>query len=266
MQFFRALTCFSLGFLLLAGCTTLREDLEPATVRVMTYNIQHGRGMDGQVDLERIAEVIRREGADIVALQEVDRGVQRTEERDLPGELAELTGMPAIFSMNIPHQGGEYGNAVLTRYPVKQWTNTHLKMLRAGEQRGVLQLILDVEGKEVLFLNTHIDHRPDDTERLANVDEFIEMVEGYGISRVIFCGDFNDVPGSRTHGNLREQFRDIWEEVGGGQGYTFSSVQPHKRIDYIFLAHTPKLRPMRAWVPKTQASDHLPLVAEIEIW
>jgi endonuclease/exonuclease/phosphatase family metal-dependent hydrolase len=62
----------------LAGCRTASKPQIPASFRIMTYNIRHGEGLDGKIDLLRIAEVIKREGADIVALQEVDKGVERT--------------------------------------------------------------------------------------------------------------------------------------------------------------------------------------------
>src|SRR5678810_85346 len=112
---------------LFPGCSTA-EPTNQATFRVMTYNIHHGEGLDGKVDLLRIAELIKREGADIVALQEVDKGTQRTARRDFPEELAALTGMTAVFSNNFAFEGGEYGNAVLTRFPIKRWTNLHYHM------------------------------------------------------------------------------------------------------------------------------------------
>src|SRR5687767_689864 len=96
-------------------------------IRVMSYNIHHGEGLDGKLDLERIAKLITDAKADIVGLQEVDRGSERTQKRDLPAELAKLTGMTVQFDKNIPNQGGEYGNAVLTKFPIKRAKNTHLK-------------------------------------------------------------------------------------------------------------------------------------------
>ncbi|MGZ5544081.1 MAG: endonuclease/exonuclease/phosphatase family protein, partial [Limisphaerales bacterium] len=108
--------------------------------RVMTYNIHHGEGLDHKVDLPRIAALIKREKADIVALQEVDKGVTRTDRRDLTAELAKLTGMTGVFSNNHYFQGGEYGNAILSRFPVLTLTNLHYQMLRKDEQRGVLQV------------------------------------------------------------------------------------------------------------------------------
>jgi endonuclease/exonuclease/phosphatase family metal-dependent hydrolase len=235
-----------------------------ATLRVMSYNIQHGRGMDGKVDLERIAEVIKEAKAEIVALQEVDRGVARTDRRDLPAELAKLTGMEVFFDKNIPHQDGEYGNAVLTRFPILQRTNTHLRMLRPHEQRGVIQLILDVHGRKVLFMNTHIDYRREDSERLENVAQFKEILAGYPGMPVIFCGDFNDLPGSRTHKGMKALLADAWEMAGESDGFTFRADNPVRRIDYIWISPE-MVKPLKLWVPSTLASDHLPLVAELQL-
>jgi endonuclease/exonuclease/phosphatase family metal-dependent hydrolase len=230
----------------------------------MTYNIHHGEGLDGKVDLARIAEIIKREGADIVALQEVDKGVERTARRDLPAELAKLTGLACVFSNNFHFQGGEYGNAVLTRFPVVAATNTHYRMLREGEQRGLLQLVLNVHGRAMRFLATHIDHRPDDSERTLNVGEIQTMLRSSNTPAMV-CGDFNDVPASRTHTLMRQAFDDSWELAGQGDGYTFSADKPRKRIDYIWISKGRELVPVRLWVPQTEASDHLPLAGEFEL-
>ncbi len=93
---------------------------EPTRLRVLSYNIHHGAGIDGRLDLERIARVIQSARPDVVALQEVDRGVARSKRIDEPAELARLTGLRAIFERNITYQGGDYGNAVLTGLPVRE--------------------------------------------------------------------------------------------------------------------------------------------------
>jgi endonuclease/exonuclease/phosphatase family metal-dependent hydrolase len=244
--------------------TSSAEAKAPSKFRVMSYNIHHGEGLDGKVDLERIAALIKQEGADIVALQEVDKGVERTKRRDLPAELSVLTGMTCIFSNNYSFQGGEYGNAVLTRFPVKSWTNTHYKMLRPGEQRGILQLKLDVRGREVMFMNTHIDHRPDDSERLLNTETISQLFTNYSGTPIVLCGDFNDVPESRVYEKLAALFVDSWKAAGSGPGLTIPAESPKKRIDYIWISRGGPITPLRMWVPNSQASDHLPIVAEFE--
>lgn len=237
----------------------------PATLRVMTYNIQHGEGLDKKVDLERIAALIRSEKADLVALQEVDKGTKRTAQRDLSDELAKLTGMTRLFSNNFPFQGGEYGNALLTRFPIKRWTNTHYKMLRPGEQRGILQAVLDINGREFLFMVTHIDYRKDDSERWINLDVIEQLTKQYAGLPVILCGDFNDFPDSRVYRRLRESFEDTWALVGQGDGFTIPSNKPNRRIDYIWISKDKALVPQKIWVPVTEASDHRPVVAEFTI-
>ncbi len=232
--------------------------------RVMTYNIHHGEGLDEKVDLQRIADLIKAQRADIVALQEVDKGVERTKRRDLPAEFAALTGMTAVFSNNYHFQGGEYGNAVLTRFPVKSWTNSHYRMLRTGEQRGILQLILDVHGRDVVFLATHIDFRPDDSERLINIDQINELIKQYAGKPMIMCGDFNDTPGSHTYEKVAANFRDTWKLIGVGDGWTIPAEKPRKRIDYIWISKDAPFAPVKAWVPMSQASDHVPVVAEFK--
>ncbi len=235
------------------------------TIRVMTYNIHHGEGTDGQLDVKRIAEVISSQKADLVALQEVDRGVARTAGRDLPAELAELTGLHYVFEKNIDFQGGHYGNMILSRFPIERFRNRHYKMLREGEQRGLLQVVVYAGGQPLVFMATHIDHRSDDSERLINVDEIRETANGHESLPVIVAGDFNDHPGSRVHSKMKELFRDAWEVVGRGDGFTFSADRPRSRIDYVWMSRHPTLEPVAARVIASEASDHLPLVVECRV-
>ena len=247
-----------------AGCHSAPRKDSQITFRVMTYNIHHGEGLDKKVDLQRIADLIKREQADIVALQEVDKGVRRTDRRDLPAELSALTGLACVFSNNFNYQGGQYGNAVLTRFPVKRWTNTYFKMLSPGEQRGLLQLVLDVHGRELVIMDTHIDYRKDDTERLQNAAELHEILHQYGGRPIILCGDFNDTPGSPTHSKIAGDFTDAWAAVGAGGGFTIPAENPSKRIDYLWVSKSTPFIPVKAWVPESAASDHLPVVAEMQ--
>lgn len=255
-----------LGFIAVCGCRIAPASLEnqPQTFRVMTYNIHHGAGLDGKVDLSRIAQTILAERPDIVALQEVDRGVPRTDRRDLPAELARLTSMTCVFSNNFPFQGGEYGNAVLTRFTVLSATNLLYQMLRTNEQRGVLQLTLDVHGRKLVFMNTHIDYRGDDSERWVNVQEIERLTAGYTNLPVVLCGDFNDTPGSRIHQRLNTTFADAWELAGQGEGWTYPVQVPRKRIDYVWVRRTGRLHPIQAQVPASEASDHRPLIVELQ--
>ncbi len=262
LHYLAVFTCL-IGIVFMSGCASAGPAM-PKTLRVLTYNIHHGEGLDGKVDLIRISELVTNLQADIVCLNEVDKGVTRTKGRDLTAELAALTRMTGVFRNNYHYQGGEYGNAILSRHPVTAVTNSHFKMLRTGEQRGILQVSIDVGGREVVFMATHIDYRPDDTERLMNVDEIFGLLPRYSGKTVIVAGDFNDTPGKRVHSKMKERFRDAWEEAGQGDGFTIPVKKPTKRIDYIWLEKNAPLKVKEITVPYSEASDHLPLFSVLE--
>ena len=105
-------------------------------LRVLSYNIHHAAGTDGKLDLQRIANVIQSVDPDVISLQEVDRLARRSGSVDQPSELARLTGMRVCFAENIPLQGGSYGNAILTRFPIDSYSHALLPNHAKGEQRG----------------------------------------------------------------------------------------------------------------------------------
>lgn len=235
----------------------------PVTLRVVCYNIHHGEGLDGRLDLERIAALITDQRADLVALQEVERGTQRTQRRDLPAELARLTGLAVRFDRNIPYQGGEYGTAILSRHPIRRAAHVPLTMVGPGEQRGVQQVWVDVAGTEVLFLNTHLDHRREPAERERSVGEIRALVTAAGNVPVIVAGDFNAAPDSRAIATMREFLTDAWTVAGRGPGFTIPVRQPNRRIDYVWVSR--HFTPVRMEVLTSEASDHLPIVAELQL-
>jgi len=250
---------------LCAGCQTAPVKPSLPVFRVMTYNVHHGEGIDHRVDLERIAQLIKRERADIVALQEVDKGVERTGRRNLAAELGALTGMSFVFSNNYSFQGGEYGNAILSRFPVKRSGNLHYKKVEESEQRGLLEVTLDIHGRELLFLATHLDHRPPDAARWSNVGEIEERMKSRRGAPVILSGDFNTQPSSRVYQRLNQTFEDTWVLAGDGSGFTIPSENPSRRIDYIWISRDKSLSALKAWVPNSQASDHRPIVVELRL-
>src|SRR5437868_13532578 len=109
------------------------------TIRVMTYNIHVGVGMDKKLDLARIAGVINQQHPDLVGVQEVDRGVERTQRRDEIAELAKLTKMDYAFAFNLKYQGGQYGVAILSKSPILA-TDQHLYLnTREAERCGFIR-------------------------------------------------------------------------------------------------------------------------------
>ncbi len=234
------------------------------TIRVMTYNIHVGVGMDKKLDLSRIADVIKREHVDIVGLQEVDRGVERTQRIDEIAELAKLTNMDYAFAFNLKYQGGQYGVAILSRFPILATDHRLFKNLREAERRGFIRAEMKIDGRIVNFLTTHLDYQYEDgrvfeTEQLLTA---ISDVKG----PLIVVGDFNDVPTGGAYKLMQERFVDAWiESHASGEGLSYPADKPTKRIDYILTRKADSIRSKRAWIPATLASDHVPVVADLEI-
>src|SRR3989454_8211768 len=132
------------------------------TVRVMTYNIHVGIGMDKKLDLARIAGVINAQHADLVGLQEVDRGVTRTQRVDEIAELAKLTRMNYDFAFNLRYQGGQYGVAILSRFPIMAMDHRLYKNTREAERRGFIRAEVQVHGRTLNFVTTHLDYQYED--------------------------------------------------------------------------------------------------------
>lgn len=260
--------------LVAVGCASSKIAASGTTLRVMTWNIHHGEGLDKKVDVDRIAKVILSEKPDVVALQEIDRGAERSGKIDIITKLADLTDMTYAFGKTLDYQGGEYGNAFLTRFPILEERNLQYELIQPGERRGLLQLILDVRGEEIVVTNTHLESRSDDSARASSVGELRNALRRYSPRPVVVCGDFNDPPDSRVIAELKKDYVDSWALVGRGEGFTFPSNAPKRRIDYILVLNKSKpdsasaavqLRPFSARVLQSSASDHLPLLVEFEL-
>lgn len=235
----------------------------PQRLRVLSYNIHHAEGVDGKLDLERIAGVIRAAKPDLVALQEVDRKARRTDGVDQPAELARLTGMHVAFGRNIPLEGGEYGNAVLSRLPIKSHKNHPLPALGPGEKRGLLAVELELAGgTPLLFLSTHLDHRPAEHERESSAEAINTIVAESPSKLALLAGDLNAIPTSKT----LAIFKRSWTVANAEPLATSPGVNPRRQIDYILLrpASTWKVIEVKA-LDEAVASDHRPLLATLEL-
>ncbi|QDU77603.1 Endonuclease/Exonuclease/phosphatase family protein [Bremerella volcania] len=236
---------------------------EPIRIRVVSYNIHHGEGTDGKLDLSRIAQVVSDAKPDIIALQEVDRNTKRTGNVDQAAELARLLEMNGVFGGNIDLQGGHYGNAILTRYASISSTNHQLPSLANGEQRGVMEADIAVPGFKLplKFLATHYDHRPDENERIASCEMIAQLTRDWGDRPALLAGDLNALPESKPLMLLEKDWIRSNREVLP----TIPSDQPTRQIDYILL------RPNMGWkvvecrlLDGVVASDHRGILAVLE--
>jgi endonuclease/exonuclease/phosphatase family metal-dependent hydrolase len=233
-------------------------------LRVMSYNIHVGVGMDKKLDLQRIAEVINQQHPDLVGLQEVDRGVQRTRRIDEIAEIAKLTRMEYAFAFNLAYQGGQYGVAILSRLPIMATDHGLFKNLREAERRGFIRAEVNFHGRRLNFVTTHLDYQFDDG-RLFEVQQLLEAIKE-AKDPLIIVGDFNDIPSGRSYQLMREYFADAWMNSNDvNSGFSFPADKPAKRIDYVFFRQGENVKSKRSWVVNTLASDHIPVVADLEV-
>jgi endonuclease/exonuclease/phosphatase family metal-dependent hydrolase len=234
------------------------------TLRVMTYNIHVGVGMDKKLDLQRIADVINRERPDLVGLQEVDRNVRRTEGKDEIVELANMTRMEFAFAPNLDYQGGKYGVAILSRWPIKNTVHRMFENKREAERRGMLKVEIEIDKKIVHFVTTHLDYQFEDG-RLFETEQLMRYLQD-AKGPLIVVADLNDIPDGSAYKLMRTKFDDAWvTSRAKGDGFSYPADKPVKRIDHIFYRTGDRVRAKKAWVVETLASDHIPVVAELEI-
>jgi endonuclease/exonuclease/phosphatase family metal-dependent hydrolase len=234
----------------------------PVQIRVLSYNIHYGEGEDDRVDLQRIADVINSVSPDLVGLQEVERGTTRTDGVDQPAVLGQLTGMDHVFGKNIDFRGGGFGNAILSRLPIRSSENVLLPVFDEGEQRGVLvtEVGLPDDGGTVRFLATHLDHRDDPAERLESARQVNALIADLGEGPAILAGDLNDTPGSGPLEILARR----WENAAAVELPTFPVDAPEKQIDFILFSGRWRVVAVTV-LAEAVASDHRAIFAILEL-
>jgi len=236
------------------------RETPPAALRVATYNIKHGRGMDGVIDLERTAATLATLNADLIALQEVDDRASRSGGVDQAAWLADRLGMHAAYGSFMDFQGGRYGLAILSRHPIK--SHEAWRLPDGNEPRVALAArIATGSGETITAIAVHFDWVDDDGFRYDQARETIRRIEELETPWIVF-GDFNDVPGSRTMNAFKQI--GLNAEKPQDDAATFPADQPTIEIDFIITG------PPSAWMPATSTviaepltSDHRPVVAEL---
>lgn len=231
-----------------------------ATLRVAAYNIKHGRGMDDRVDLDRVADVLRRLDADVITLQEVDDRTERTSGVDQVLVLAERLGYRGFHGPHRPYQGGYYGNAVLTRLAVRSVT-THAIPPASGSALAVLEVEVAAAGGSVVsVVSIHLAGTTE--ERLAQAEAVTSTFRDER-HPVVLAGDFNERPG----GPVLEYLETVWTVVDkSGDPYTYPSDAPDREIDFVMVRRGDGVESLEhRVVPEAVASDHRPILAVLRL-
>ena len=242
------------------------------SLRVMTYNIYGARATSpaNAADLDAIAEVIRRQNPDFVTLNAVDVFTNRTgKDVHQARDLAEKLGMEWHFSKAIDRDGGEYGDAVLSKYPILEKRSYRLPCAaeQPGEDRSLCVIRVQIDGKDLYVASTHLDHLSGDASRLVQATEIRRIRDTELEGDLILCGDLNAIPSS----NVIATMTSFLTNTGPIDQYTFPSDDPSRKIDYIMYAPIEHFGVQNCQVVSrgdqqvggVDASDHRPVIADI---
>lgn len=240
--------------LTIAAPTILQAENLPKTLRVMTYNVRNGVGLDNVLNYNRTAQVINNAQADVVAIQELDSITARSAKVDVLRQLAELTSMQATYSKAINHDGGAYGIGILSR--TKPHKVRHIQLPGTEERRTLLL----ADFGDYLFMATHLSlTEADQISSMRIIDSIARTID----KPILLAGDLNFKPKSEPHKALAANFNII----SSSKAATYPADKPTECIDYIafgkqnrFYAEAKECYVVDA----PEQSDHRPIVATIE--
>jgi len=231
-------------------------------LRVVSYNIKHGRGNDNVVNLDRTAAVLRTLQPDIVGLQEVDDLATRSGGVPQAERLGQSLGMHHAFGRFMDFQGGTYGMAILSRHPIVRTESVRLPDGNEPRVALAVEVQLPSNGR-LTIVNVHFDWVEDDTFRFAQASALTTYLDALK-TPYILLGDFNDEPESRTLALFKQRAAEAKKPAA--DRFTFSSTEPNKEIDFIFTS------PAAAWrarevrvITEPLVSDHRPVLAVLAL-
>ena len=242
----------------------LSQQSREKELRVMSYNIHHANPPSQQdsIDIPAIVRAIASQQPDLVALQEVDVNTGRSGKGNQAELIAEKLGMYAYFGKALDFDGGEFGTAILSRFPITE-TITYLLPDKGGkgnEQRILTTARIQLpSGKTIIFGSTHLDHRGDPESRMLQIKELLNLAEEENLPMIV-AGDLNARPDSKEIQLLKTEFNLSCTDCPN----TFPAEHPDRSIDYI--AYSKGFETLSHMViDEDYASDHRPVMVVLEM-
>ncbi|AEE96285.1 endonuclease/exonuclease/phosphatase family protein [Mahella australiensis] len=228
-------------------------------ITVMTYNIHHGRDMSGRDNLDSIVQEIRLSGAQIIALQEVDRYMPRSGFKDQVKYIADQLSMYYAYGKTIDILSIEYGNAVISAFPILKRENIILPG-SSIEPRALLKTEIAVGNDIYNVWATHLGLLRED--RFKQIDA-INAALAQESKPTILLGDFNNICSSDEISDISDRLKDVAALLGKGDAgtYAYGDNAPNVRIDYIWV--TDDILPVEYHVNLLGLSDHASVVAKL---
>ncbi|MES3017037.1 MAG: endonuclease/exonuclease/phosphatase family protein [Bacteroidota bacterium] len=258
-----------LFLLTLISCTSVRDSQGSAgkvQLKIMSYNIHIGipPTKPGTTDIDAIVRAIKEQAPDIIALQEVDVNTARTGKINEAALIAEKLKMNFFFAKAIDHDGGDYGVAILSKFPLSETKVHRLTTIEGtkGEPRVMATAKVTLKnGQTIRFASTHLDAQGPSVNRDKQISE-INMISSSETLPFIIAGDFNATPNSSVIKKLDEVFTRTCQDCAP----TFPVVNPKTTIDFIAFKKSASFKTLsHSVVQEHYASDHLPVVALLQL-
>lgn len=251
-----AYVCWLFVFLLLSMGNIVAVN----PIKILDFNVRKSGEKVGY-QVRPFADLILDEDPDLVALQEVDYMMSRSGNKDFLTELSAYTGYFPVFAKAIETDGGEYGVAVLSKYPISSSKIVPLSVPEGTKEKRVA-LVCDVEllnGQYVRMVSTHLDNSTDEV-RYGMVQDLNSSRVLSGDLPVILCGDFN----ARPDDDAIAAGMARWKWIGDATS-TFPSSNPTSKIDYMFVYPPARWNVLDYKVGENAISDHCYLVGKVEM-
>ncbi|MFZ5469234.1 MAG: endonuclease/exonuclease/phosphatase family protein [Myxococcota bacterium] len=225
----------------------------PPTVRFASYNVKSGL----HTSLEEVATELESIRPDVVALQEVDVGVDRTHRVDEAQFFAERLGLQALFAAAIERGGGAYGVAMLTRFPVQAARRVELRAFGSYEPRVAIDAELCLAKTPLHFVAVHADF----LNPGANAETLARHIQGYVGKGLVVAGDLNATPSEEAPRKLTG--KGLFDLFLTAERPTFWPSQT--RLDYVFVDAPLAAQLIEAKVGEVKASDHFPIWVDVRV-
>lgn len=255
-----------LFFIIISVSGNAQEAVEEnrTLIRVLSYNILHGATTNKDNDLDVVARAILKANPHIAALQELDYRTNRANKLDVTAEIGKRTGLVSIFAKAVDWDGGEYGQALLSKYTFLKTAKTDLPTHKGNEPRIAIESLLILPaGDTIRLVGTHLDHQGDSAERIEQAEELNRKFLDDEIPTIL-AGDLNDVPGSETINILERYWGSSYDP--NAPAPTFPSHAPTKKIDYIMFYPKNRWQVVEKEVLCDKiASDHCAVLVILEL-
>jgi len=251
---------------------SISQSTSPKSLRIMSYNVHGCKGMDNRISTDRIVRVIAHYNPDVIALQELDVNRKRSFSVDQAERIARKLEMSFQFHPAFCHKGEQFGNAILSRYPMGLIKKDALPRLRERsffESRGAVWVRVDCLGTKINIINTHLSLWP--KEQLLQIKTLLSsdwMQQAEVSGPIILCGDLNTSPNSLVYKEICKRFKDSQLMLSGHRpSKTWFAGFPIRRIDHIFVTSEFSVNSIQASHRGLDrlASDHLPIILDLSL-